>query len=98
MLNPSTFRITLKSTFFVFLFLFSFLLQRSYTATIILAKTTGHVTIIPITTRVNVGRVSWEKCVKVKFHDEWAIDSETMRTRGIIVLVKSNLLVKNSGL
>ena len=26
---------------------------------------------------------------------EWAIDSEVMRARGIIVLVKSNLLVKN---
>ena len=26
---------------------------------------------------------------------EWAIDSEAMRARGIIVLVKSNLLVKN---
>ena len=26
---------------------------------------------------------------------EWAIDSEAMRTRGIIVLVKSNYLVKN---
>ena len=25
---------------------------------------------------------------------EWAIDSEAMRARGIIVLVKSNLLVK----
>ena len=29
---------------------------------------------------------------------EWAIYSEAMRARGIIVLVKSNLLVKNSGL
>ena len=27
---------------------------------------------------------------------EWAIDSEAMRARGIIVLVKSNLLVKNN--
>ena len=27
---------------------------------------------------------------------EWAIDSEAMRARGIIVLVKSNELVKNS--
>ena len=26
---------------------------------------------------------------------EWAIDSEAMRARGIIVLVKSNYLVKN---
>ena len=26
---------------------------------------------------------------------EWAIDSEAMRARGIIVLVKSNQLVKN---
>ena len=26
---------------------------------------------------------------------EWAIDSEAMSARGIIVLVKSNLLVKN---
>jgi len=26
---------------------------------------------------------------------EWAIDSEAMRVRGIIVLVKSNYLVKN---
>ena len=26
---------------------------------------------------------------------EWAIDSEAMRARGIIVLVKSNKLVKN---
>ena len=26
---------------------------------------------------------------------EWAIDSKAMRARGIIVLVKSNLLVKN---
>ena len=26
---------------------------------------------------------------------EWAIDSEAMRVRGIIVLVKSNQLVKN---
>ena len=26
---------------------------------------------------------------------EWAIDSEAMRARGIIVLVKSNWLVKN---
>ena len=26
---------------------------------------------------------------------EWAIESEAMRARGIIVLVKSNLLVKN---
>ena len=26
---------------------------------------------------------------------EWAIDSEPMRARGIIVLVKSNKLVKN---
>ena len=26
---------------------------------------------------------------------EWAIDSEAMRARGIIVLVKSSLLVKN---
>ena len=26
---------------------------------------------------------------------EWAIDSEAMRTRGIIVLEKSNKLVKN---
>ena len=26
---------------------------------------------------------------------EWAIDSEAMRPRGIIVLVKSNKLVKN---
>ena len=26
---------------------------------------------------------------------EWAIDSEAMRTRGIIVLVKSNYLVKS---
>ena len=26
---------------------------------------------------------------------EWAIDSEAMRTRGVIVLVKSNKLVKN---
>jgi len=26
---------------------------------------------------------------------EWAIDSEAMMARGIIVLVKSNLLVKN---
>ena len=26
---------------------------------------------------------------------EWAIDSEARRARGIIVLVKSNLLVKN---
>ena len=26
---------------------------------------------------------------------EWAIDSEAMRTRGIIVLVESNWLVKN---
>ena len=26
---------------------------------------------------------------------EWAIDSEAMRARGIIVLVKSNLLVEN---
>ena len=27
---------------------------------------------------------------------EWAIDSEAMRERGIIVLVKSNQLVKNT--
>ena len=27
---------------------------------------------------------------------EWAIDSEAMRARGIIVLVKSNLLVKKN--
>ena len=27
---------------------------------------------------------------------EWAIDSEAMRARGIIVLVKSNQLVKNT--
>ena len=27
---------------------------------------------------------------------EWAIDSEATRTRGIIVLVKSNVLVKNT--
>ena len=27
---------------------------------------------------------------------EWAIDSEATRARGIIVLVKSNWLVKNS--
>ena len=27
---------------------------------------------------------------------EWAIDSESMRARGIIVLLKSNLLVKNN--
>ena len=79
MLNPSTFRITLKSMFFVFLFFFSFLLQWSYTATIILAKTTGHVTIIPITTRVNVDQVSWEKCVKVKFHDVF-LTYETLYT------------------
>ena len=26
---------------------------------------------------------------------EWAIDSEAMRARGMIVLVKSNYLVKN---
>ena len=26
---------------------------------------------------------------------EWAIDSEALRARGIIVLVKSNYLVKN---
>ena len=26
---------------------------------------------------------------------EWAIDSEAMRARGIIVLVKSNYLIKN---
>ena len=26
---------------------------------------------------------------------EWAIDSEAMRSRGIIVLIKSNYLVKN---
>ena len=26
---------------------------------------------------------------------EWAVDSEAMRARGIIVLVKSNQLVKN---
>jgi len=26
---------------------------------------------------------------------EWAIDSEAMRERGIVVLVKSNYLVKN---
>ena len=26
---------------------------------------------------------------------EWAIDSEAMRERGIIVLVKSNLLIEN---
>ena len=26
---------------------------------------------------------------------EWAIDSEAMRVRGIIVLIKSNYLVKN---
>ena len=26
---------------------------------------------------------------------EWAIDSEAMKARGIIVLVKSNLLVEN---
>ena len=26
---------------------------------------------------------------------EWAIDSQAMRARGIIVLVKSNYLVKN---
>ena len=28
---------------------------------------------------------------------EWAIDSEATRARGIIVLVKSNQLVKNIG-
>ena len=26
---------------------------------------------------------------------EWAIDSEAMRARGIIILVKSNRLIKN---
>ena len=33
---------------------------------------------------------------KLFLEPEWAIDSETIRARGIIVLVKSNELVKNS--
>ena len=34
-----------------------------------LAKTTGHVAIILLTTRVNVYQVSWENCVKVNIHE-----------------------------
>ena len=34
-----------------------------------LAKTTGHVAIILLTTRVNVYQVSWENCVKVNTHE-----------------------------
>ena len=34
-----------------------------------LAKITGHVAIILLTTRVNVYQVSWENCVKVNIHE-----------------------------
>ena len=34
-----------------------------------LAKTTGHVAIILLTTRVNVYQVSWESCVKVNIQE-----------------------------
>ena len=34
-----------------------------------LAKTTEHVAIILLTTRVNVYQVSWENCVKVNIHE-----------------------------
>ena len=34
-----------------------------------LAKTSGHVAIILLTTRVNVYQVSWENCVKVNIHE-----------------------------
>ena len=44
----------------------------------------GYLTIIP---RARLGSES--------IAAEWAIDSEAMRTRGVIVLVKSNKLVKN---
>ena len=38
-----------------------------------LAKTTGHVAIILLTTRVNVYQVSWENCVKVNI-DQGILD------------------------
>ena len=47
-----------------------------------------YLTIIP---RVRIGSESTAMRPKA----EWAIDSEAKRARGIIVLVKSNYLVKN---